>query len=148
MINEFKGDYRWLSNFEAVTIKLGEHIYPSVEHAYMSAKCDSSEWKLFCMDARNTAGDVKKKSREVKLVDNWDRYKFLVMQSCLEQKYEQEPFRSKLIKTGTQNIVEGNYFGDIIWGVDLKYTPNIGENHLGRMIMKIREDLISRYGEA
>ena len=100
------------------------------------------------MDANNTAGDVKKKSREVKLVDNWDSLKFTVMQMCLEKKFEQEPFRSKLIKTGTQNIVEGNYFGDIIWGVDLKYTPNIGENHLGRLLMKIRGKLIVRYGES
>jgi hypothetical protein len=147
MIYEFKGDYRWLSNFEAVTIK-GEYTYPSVEHAYMSAKCDDFEWKKYCMDANNTAGDVKRKSREVKLVDNWDKFKFKVMEDCLVQKYEQEPFRSKLIKTGNQNIVEGNFFGDTIWGVDLRKTPNIGENHLGRMIMKIREDLISRYGAA
>lgn len=24
------------------------------------------------------------------------------------------------------------------WGVDIKQNPNIGENHLGRLIMKIR----------
>jgi len=148
MINEFKGDYRWLSNFEAVTITIDGVSYPSVEHAYMSYKSNDPEWKKFCMDANNTAGDVKKKSREVKLVDNWDNLKFTVMSLCLTKKYEQEPFRSRLIKTGTQNIVEGNYFGDTIWGVDLKYTPNIGENHLGRMIMKVREDLIIRYGTA
>lgn len=146
MIHEFKGDYRWLSNFEAVTIYLDGQKYPSVEHAYMSAKSNEYEWKVFCTDINNTAGEVKKKSREVKLIDGWDTIKFRVMEHCLVQKYEQEPFRSKLIKTGNQNIVEGNYFGDIVWGVDLKYTPNIGENHLGRMIMKIREDLIVRYG--
>ena len=45
MINEFKGDYRWLSNFEAVTITIDGNSYPSVEHAYMAAKCDDPEWK-------------------------------------------------------------------------------------------------------
>lgn len=148
MINEFKGDYRWLSNFEPVKITIDGVTYPSVEHAYMSAKCDDHEWKKYCSDSSNTAGDVKKKSREVQLVDNWDNKKFIIMQICLEQKFEQEPFRSKLIKTGTQNIVEGNYYNDTIWGVDLKYTPNIGENHLGRLLMKIRGKLIVRYGES
>jgi hypothetical protein len=142
MINEFKGDYRWLSNFEAVKIIMGGNEYSSVEHAYMSAKCDDPEWKVFCMDANNTAGDVKKKSREVSLRNDWETFKFTVMESCLKQKFYKEPFKSRLIKTGNQNIVEGNFFGDSVWGVDLKYTPNLGENHLGRMIMKIRDELI------
>ena len=38
MIKEFKGDYRWLSNFTPCKIELDGFIYPSVEHAYMSAK--------------------------------------------------------------------------------------------------------------
>ncbi len=142
MIHEFKGEYRWLSNFEAVTITLGDYNYPSVEHAYMSMKCEDPEWKKYCSDKNNSAGDVKKKSREVKLRDDWDTFKFIVMQTCLEQKFNQEPFKSKLIETGTQNIVEGNYFGDSVWGVDLKNNPNIGENHLGRLLMKIRGKLI------
>jgi len=144
MINEFKGDHRWLSNFEAVKITLDGIEYPSIEHAYMSAKCDDPEWKKFCADENNTAGSVKKQSRHatVKLVENWDSFKMDVMFSCLEQKYSQEPFKSKLIDTGSQNLVEGNYFGDKIWGVDLKSNPNIGENHLGRMIMSIRQNLI------
>lgn len=143
MINEFKKEYSWLSNFEAVKIMFDGIEYSSVEHAYMSAKCEDPEWKKFCSDVNNTAGEVKKQSRHasVKLVENWDTKKFEVMRTCLEQKYNQEPFKSRLINTGNQNLVEGNYHQDTIWGVDLKYTPNIGENHLGRMIMDIRQKL-------
>lgn len=141
MIHEFKGEYKWLSNFEPVNITIDGITYPSVEHAYMSAKCDDPEWKKYCSDSNNTAGDVKRKSREVKLVDNWDTLKFDIMETCLMKKYRQEPFSSRLINTGNQNIVEGNYFGDTVWGVDLKSSPNVGENHLGRMIMLIRNTL-------
>ena len=38
VINQFKGQYSWLSNFERVIIVLGGIAYSSVEHAYMSAK--------------------------------------------------------------------------------------------------------------
>lgn len=145
MIHEFKGEYKWLSNFEPVKITIDGVDFPSVEHAYMSFKSNDPEWKKFCSSESNSAGMVKKKSREIKLVDNWDSLKFSVMQMCLEKKFEQEPFKSKLIATGNQNLVEGNWHGDKIWGVDLKSNPNIGENHLGRMIMSIRYILIKEY---
>lgn len=146
MIHEFKGEYKWLSNFEPVNITIDGITYPSVEHAYMSAKCDDPEWKKYCSDSNNTAGDVKKKSYGVQLVDNWDNKKFIIMQICLEQKFEQEPFLTRLIATGNENLQEGNYHGDKVWGVDLKNNPNIGENHLGRLLMKLRGKLIVRYG--
>ena len=38
MIKEFRGEYAWLSNFASVPITLDGIQYPSVEHAYMSAK--------------------------------------------------------------------------------------------------------------
>lgn len=141
MISEFKGDYAWLSNFAPVKITLLGIEYPSVEHAYMSAKSDDIDWKKFCADESNSAGKVKVKSREVKLVDNWETTKMGVMYYCLEQKFKQEPYEFRLKSTKSQNIQEGNYFGDAFWGIDLKQNPNIGENHLGRMIMRIREGL-------
>jgi len=67
-IDKFKGDYRWLSNFQPVWIEFRGREYPSVEHAYMSAKSDNEEWKQFCFDESNTAGQVKRKSRNIELI--------------------------------------------------------------------------------
>ncbi len=142
MISEFKGEYSWLSNFEPVKITLAGVEYASVEHAYMSAKSDNKAWKLFCVNPKNSAGKIKKESYTVKLVEDWNTKKFTVMKMCLTQKYNQELFKSKLIETENQNIQEGNYHGDVVWGIDLKTSTNIGENHLGRMIMEIRQQLI------
>lgn len=139
MIKEFQGNYRWLSNFAPVIIKLDGKTYPSVEHAYMSAKSDSVNWKLFCQDRNNTAGQVKKKSRNIELVSNWDEIKLSIMEECLRQKYSQQPYKSQLIATGDEYIQEGNNWNDKFWGVCLK--TNTGENHLGKLIMKIREEL-------
>ena len=47
--------------------------------------------------------------------------------------------RQALIDTGDQELIEGNWWGDRFWGVDLK--TNQGQNHLGMLLMKIRSEL-------
>jgi len=137
MINHFRGEYGWLSNFADCPIELNGITYPSVENAYMSCKSSDSQWKLFCRD--NDASTVKKKSKEIELRKGWDNIKLTAMKHCLFAKFYQEPFKSRLLATGDQNIVEGNYWNDTFWGVDLKQNPNVGENHLGRLIMEVRK---------
>lgn len=135
MISEFQGNFRWLSNFAPCKIILDGIEYPSVEHAYMSAKSSERSWKLFCSNT-SSPGEVKKASRGIILVDNWEDIKLSIMETCLEQKYTQEPYRKKLIDTGTEYIQEGNRWNDKFWGVCLK--TNKGENNLGKLIMEIR----------
>ena len=142
MITEFQNEYRWLSNFAPVKIKLDGLGFPSVEHAYMSAKSDDVEWKKFCSNSNNTAGDVKRKSRSILLKDDWNEIKIEVMANCIKQKFNTEPYRTKLLETGTQHIQEGNRWNDKFWGVCLK--TNKGENHLGRLIMDVRSALAKK----
>lgn len=141
MIKEFQGEFRWLSNFAPVDIKVSERIYPSVEHAYMPAKSEDKNWKDTCADSRITAGKIKRLSKRVELREDWDNDKLTVMEIFLIRKFTQEPFRTKLMDTGSQNIQEGNNWGDKFWGVCLKTGE--GENHLGRLIMKIRDKLLN-----
>ena len=144
MIHTFTTDEtRWLSNMHLVDIEFDGRIFPSVEHAYQSAKFHDESWKEYC-SARHIASKLVKvasRSEDFVLRPDWDEVKLNVMEECLREKFKQEPFRSKLIATGKQNIQEGNFWGDIFWGVDLKKDPNVGENHLGRLIMKIRDEL-------
>lgn len=139
MIREFQGNKRWLSNFAPCTIKREGFTFPSAEHAYMAAKSDKSSWKKFCANESNTAGKIKRASKSVELVENWDTLKLEVMEDCVRQKFNQEPHKTKLLATGKQHIQEGNRWGDKFWGVCLK--TNKGENHLGRLIMQIRDEL-------
>lgn len=138
MIKEFRGEYRWLSNFAPCKILLDGVEYPSVEAAYMSAKSNDLSWKEFCSDRNNTAGQIKKASRGVKLVPNWEQIKLQVMRDCVIQKFNQEPYKTKLKNTGNVKIQEGNMWNDKFWGVCLK--TGFGLNHLGKIIMEIRDD--------
>lgn len=138
-ITEFQGEYRWLSNFSPCVIYLDGDEYKSVEHAYMSARSNNPEWKKFCQITKEP-GVVKTNSKNIKDIDNWKDIKVSVMAKCLEQKFRQEPYRSKLIETGDRYIQEGNRWGDTFWGVDLKTGK--GQNRLGHLIMNIRTDLL------
>lgn len=73
------------------------------------------------------------------MLPNWDSIKVSVMRDCLNQKFRQEPYKTLLIETGDVFIQEGNFWGDTFWGVDLK--SKTGENHLGKLIMAIRDEL-------
>lgn len=139
MITEFRGETGFLSNFVECSIEFEGKIYKSVENAYMAAKNDSIEWRNFCLI--NSAGACKKASRSLTFHTRkgWYKDKLEVMESLLIKKFNQEPFKTLLIKTGEQVIQEGNWWNDKFWGVCLK--TNEGENNLGKLLMKIRKDL-------
>jgi len=138
MIKEFQGEFRWLSNFTQVAIELDGRMFHSVEHAYMSAKSDDEEWKDFCENTFS-AGQVKKASRSITLVDNWEDIKVDIMRECINQKFNQPFFKAKLLATGDTIIQEGNMWNDKFWGVCLKTGK--GQNILGKLIMEKRESL-------
>lgn len=139
MIEQFTDEYRWLSNFAPCKIVLDGIEYASTEHAYMSAKSEDPAWKEYCR-TEPSAGKVKTKSYQVKLIDNWDLYlKYVTMYRILEQKFTLPHYRELLLATGDQYIEEGNMHGDMFWGVCMKTT--LGKNILGHMIMSIRSKL-------
>lgn len=118
-------------------IEFMNHKFKSVENAYMFAKNpNNEEWLNKCLSM--SPGDVKKASKLISIREDWDSVKLSIMYELLKQKFTQEPFRTNLIETRNENIVEGNRWNDTFWGVDIKNTPNVGENWLGRLIMDIR----------
>ena len=144
MINRFAEENKFLSNFYLIDVynQFDGYTYKSVEHAYMSMKSDLPEWKEFCRHPDTTCGMVKKKSYELTLPADWEQKKLVYMSSFVGYKFSfHEDLTQKLIATGNQNLVEGNYHGDIFWGVTLLENPNIGENHLGRILMDLRTQL-------
>jgi ribA/ribD-fused uncharacterized protein len=136
-ILQFREEYNWLSNFFPCDITVDGKKFPSVEHAYMSFKNSSEDWQSKCMDKSIKAGQIKRLSREIELVEGWDGMKVSVMRKCLEAKFRIPAFRNKLIETGDSYIAEGNWWGDYFWGVDSE--TQVGENNLGKLLMEIRE---------
>ena len=138
MIDSFRGDYNFLSDFYPAETWYRGIKYASSEHAYMSAKSDDNRWKMFCADSSNRASLVKAKSYELGglLREDWVHVKYMVMFECLQSKFSQEPLRQQLIDTKGEYLKEGNDWGDAYWGVDVVHG---GENNLGKVLMSLRE---------
>ena len=136
MIKEFKGKYRWLSNFALCEVELNDGFtYPSVENAYQASKSLlKNEREKFTF---LTPGQAKRAGKKVTQRDDWDYLKAFIMYNLNKQKYSKEPFKSKLLATGDEEIQEGNHWGDTFWGI----CNGEGENHLGKIIMDIRSEL-------
>ena len=139
MIYEFKDEYDWLSNFSDVDVILDGITFKSVEHAYQSAKSEDKNWKNFCSDYSNSAGKIKKESHSIIIKENWEDIRVSIMFSLLVQKFNTEPYKTKLIETGEVYIQEGNNWNDKFWGFCFK--TNYGKNNLGKLIMVVRNDL-------
>ena len=54
-------------------------------------------WKLLCASQNNTAGNIKTLSKKLTVKENWNDIKLSVMEKCLKQKFNQEPYKTKLI---------------------------------------------------
>jgi len=150
MIVHFKSvEHRFLSNFYPIEMEYRGLIFPSSEHAYMSEKSNENveingikyNWRQFCTRKDIKPGKIKGESRFLTLRDNWNKLKVGVMYNVLVCKFSNPQLKERLLATGTENIQEGNWHGDIFWGVDLRQNPNIGENHLGRLLMQLRDEI-------
>ena len=140
-ITEFRGPYFFLSNFYETPVKYEGLTYPSSEAAFQAAKClDPKARKIF---QTMTPKQAKQFGRRVSLRPDWEEIKLQVMAEILKNKFENKILRTQLLATDTANLVEGNYWHDTFWGVDL--TTGKGQNHLGKLLMNLRKNLKEQY---
>lgn len=135
MIDLFDGEYRFLSNFWPCPIVMGDFVFPSTENAYQAAKYPKSERQQFttCSPAM-----AKKLGSRIDRPKNWDAEKLIVMRKVLERKFAPKSYNLlQLSLTSPHELIEGNTWGDVFWGV----CDGIGENNLGKMLMDIRSEL-------
>jgi len=125
-----------LDNFYPAVVEYEGITYPTTEHAYAASKTLDRETREY-IARLPYPHQAKAAGRQLKLRDDWEVAKFKVMEDVLRLKFAQEPFKSQLKATGDAHIEEGNTWDDTIWGV----VDGEGENHLGKILMKIRAEL-------
>lgn len=137
----FRGRYGFLSNFHQAPVTWEGLTYMNSEAAFQAAKClDMAERVPFTeMDPTK----AKRLGRKVALREDWETVKIQVMEEVVRAKFTQnEDLAAQLLETGQTELVEGNRWGDVFWGVDMRNGR--GENHLGRILMKVRDELAHR----
>lgn len=135
-IDSFRGEYAFLSNMFFTPFVVNGIHYTCVESAFQSFKlADKAERIKF---SPLNGSEAKKLGKRVSLRSDWEEIKTEIMFRLLKKKFEIPALREQLLATGNAELVEGNDWGDIFWGVDRTLG---GKNMLGKMLMKIRETL-------
>ncbi|MEK5501600.1 NADAR family protein [Bacillus sp. FSL M8-0168] len=139
VIDEFKGKHYFLSNFYSAPVMYQGITYQNNEAAFQAMKItDKSIHLEFSELPPNLA---KRKGRRVKLRPEWEEVKETFMYEIVKAKFEQnDHLKNKLLQTGESILIEGNTWGDKIWGV----CNGVGENKLGKILMKVRNELKRR----
>jgi len=141
-IRGFQKDFRWLSNFYPIDPFEYDGIsYSSVETFYVAMKTlEKSEREFISKLEPNKAkryGSTYHNKNFV-LREDWDSIKLDVMEFGLRRKFSQEKFKNLLLLTRDIYIEETNNWGDVFWGC---LPSGEGSNHLGKIIMRIRQEL-------
>lgn len=127
--------YNWFSNMEIDPITIDGITYPSVENYYQAQKTlDLEQRKQFetCSPSYS-----KRLGRAVNLRDDWGQVKLSVMEKALRVKFAPDTKWYNKLKETEGEIVETNNWNDKFWG---KTLDGIGENYLGKILMKIRDE--------
>lgn len=138
-IMQFEGYYDFLSNFYPVKVEFEGLVYDSTEAAFQAQKCESDDERKLFIGVK--AGQSKRIGRHVHLRSDWEEVKVGIMERIVRAKFEQHPdLAERLGATGDIELIEGNTWFDMFWGVDV-FTGQ-GKNNLGRILMRIRNDLV------
>jgi len=135
VIDSFTGEYSFLSNFyEPAYVIIDGHFFTNSEAAFHSYKCPDRIGEFTILGPK----DAKRLGRTVKLRPDWDDIKDDVMYNVCFLKFTQNnELTNKLLATEFDTLIEGNTWGDTYLGV----CDGEGENHLGKILMEVRENI-------
>lgn len=139
-VNGFKDRYEFLSNMYECPIAWNGMYFMSTEAAYQSSKCRHiNDAKVF----ENLSGkEAKRHSKSIQVRGDWDKIKINIMSQLVFQKFLIHPeLRERLLFTEDEYLEETNTWKDTFWGV----YNGIGENNLGKILMRTREYFTYEY---
>lgn len=145
VVNEFRGEYAFLSNFytapfewRGTMFKSGEHAFQYAKGYYMARPHSTADLDFYwnSIAQAEAPGQAKKLGRTVKIrVGEWDAQRVPIMREIVHAKFQHvDGLAGQLINTGAMMLVEGNTWGDMFWG----RCNGKGYNHLGVILMEER----------
>jgi len=149
IIDNFTGNWGFLSNFSPDKVDFHFETYPTSEHLYQALKTFDLEEREVIRNAL-TPGKAKRMGRKVKIRSNWEMIKNDYMYGIILLKFKQnEDIKKKLLSTLGYRLIEGNTWHDNYWGdCRCKKCENkVGKNMLGKVLMTIRSELNILEGE-
>lgn len=136
VINSFRGEYFFLSNFYMAPVVYNGRLFTNSEAAFQAQKSKNPDRiKYFC---NMNPYEAKRQGRRLPLRDDWENVKIDIMYNIVLAKFTQNPeLKEKLLATGDAYLEEENNWGDRVWGT----VNGFGHNHLGKILMDVRDRL-------
>lgn len=141
VISQFKGQYSFLSNFHYADVEYEEMKFKSSEAAFQAAKTKDKELRKKFQTL--SPSQAKKLGRRIPLREDWEDVKVAIMEEIVMNKFTQNiGLKEQLLETKDAILIEGNWWHDDFWGVDIE--SGFGLNRLGLILMKVRDNLQNR----
>ena len=132
-------NYGFLSNLYKKPITFEGREFPNSEYAYQFGKYSDKatrEWAMSCPKSHLLA-IISHNLLSWDIVKGWSKIRFNRMYEVLKEKFSAAELKKKLIDTKDAILIEDSKT-DNIWGIGKSGT---GKNMLGKLLMKIREEL-------
>lgn len=145
-IDRFIDEEFFLSNFYPCPIIYNGKEYKSVEHGYQASKADNEpehEW----VRNMDSPGKARKNGQFVHMRKDWESVKENIMSDLVRIKFFSNPeLAEKLLDTKYYDLVESNFWHDNFFGncTCIKCRNIEGQNKLGIILMRVRDELIER----
>lgn len=141
MIDEFRDKYFFLSNFYEHEFTYDGRKYMNAEAAFQSMKAPQAARDRYSTVPPNVA---KRMGRRERLPENWDEASESIMLDVLRAKFSDERLAKLLLRTGNEELVEGNTWHDNNWGncTCEKCRNRPGKNRLGKLLIKVRDEMM------
>ena len=146
VIDSFKGEYNFLSNFYHCPIEYKGLTYPNAEAAFQAQKCATEEERIKYTTIKSPVVAKCMGKKEPGFPSNWDEICYGIMKDILITKFSVPELREKLDATGDATLIEGNHWHDNRWGkctCDKCQSKEV-QNWLGKILMEIRNDHLSK----
>ncbi len=134
--------YYEFTNFYRAKIKLDGKVWPTTEHYFQAQKFIGTPYveQIRKLEAPRMAFSLSRNPQVARWRrEDWEEEKVNVMYKALLAKFSQhERLRHLLLGTGHRELIEHSPY-DRFWGDGGDRT---GENMLGRLLMKVRADLL------
>ena len=141
----------FLSNFYKCNLTFREISYTCLEQAYQCTKALLNDRSAFdeIYEATSQA-EMKRLGKLIQTNDNWEKHKLQIMEDLLYCKFEQnKQLYYSLLNTRPMLLIEATL--DNFWGAGCKFGSIAleegcweGQNHLGRLLIRIRDYFVRR----
>lgn len=140
-IPHYETSYFLFSNFSSHAILYKGELYPTVEHAFQAQKFLDKKIREDIRNATSSFVAFTLGRNSPGKRSDWQEIKQNIMYDLLKAKVMQhDEVKEKLLKTGDEEIIEENP-NDDYWGSGKEGN---GENHMGKILMRVREGLKSK----